>query len=386
MFNLVTLLPLLALIKSGQAKPLPQAGDVGTATSTNSSAHAGYPPATSSASTTVNTNPASGQPSETSNNLVAVDQSTPTDSIYSNATLHGVQIQSYRDGKCLSPDPRTTLQDGLPVDLYPCVNSDNTSVALAWDITPGVGSLIISGTDFALVADEDDIENPNALVLKQSCGCEDLTPWYTTNDGRISIYGAGVCLTEDKDTDKSGPDQDLGIVLYKCTDQDTDQMFLTINNSTHDLEPIVPPNAEYSAARESAIAAAQTGTMTAPGEAGTTSSKDAGQIAADTATTSTQNAESTSNPNGDGTATDSTDTNGKNDAGEAGGDGTGSNGGDGGSTDSNTQNGGDGGSTDSNTQNGGNGGSTDSTSQNSGDSGSTDSKAEDGGSEDGASD
>ncbi|WWC57993.1 uncharacterized protein I303_100528 [Kwoniella dejecticola CBS 10117] len=347
MSYLAALLPLLALTNVGLAKPLPQ--DTGSdyppssSTSTgvtNTLANSGvdsFPPSsslsllssgssslaesssTNTASTTVSNESASGTADTTTeaasstspSEVVAVAQPTQTD-IYSHEPLIGVQIQSGRDAKCLSPDPREPLRTGLQVDLYPCVDATNSSNnARAWDVTPGEGALILSGTNFALNANKTQTEDPDALTLQESCGCEDLTPWYTTNDARISISGAGVCLTEDKDTDGSGPDQDLGIILFDCSDENTDQMWFTINKDNQDLVPVAPPNDEYNSQRESIISGqrasasqtASTGpseivaaeTTTATGSDATTSTTDgsAGSTAATGTDASTSSTAST---------------------------------------------------------------------------------------------
>lgn len=60
-----------------------------------------------------------------------------------------VQIVSGRDGKCLGAAPKTYV--GAPVQSVDCVN---TAWATYWDINPGSGSVILSGSDLALDAGE----------------------------------------------------------------------------------------------------------------------------------------------------------------------------------------------------------------------------------------
>lgn len=60
-----------------------------------------------------------------------------------------VQIVSGRDGKCLGAATKPYV--GAPVASVDCVN---TGYATYWDINPGSGSVILSGTDLALDAGE----------------------------------------------------------------------------------------------------------------------------------------------------------------------------------------------------------------------------------------
>jgi len=62
---------------------------------------------------------------------------------------HGVLIQSQRDNQCLSPDAISAkyVSDGTPVISMSCDH------ALAWDISPGSGSVVLHGNNgFALDA------------------------------------------------------------------------------------------------------------------------------------------------------------------------------------------------------------------------------------------
>lgn len=72
--------------------------------------------------------------------LLALVSATPFTKRYS-----GAKIQSYRDGKCLSPNSND-YSNGVQVVT---VNCDQ---AKTWDINPGSGSVILHGTNFALDA------------------------------------------------------------------------------------------------------------------------------------------------------------------------------------------------------------------------------------------
>ena len=58
-----------------------------------------------------------------------------------------VKIVSGRDGKCLAAAPKTS--SGSPVSTVDC---GSTAWATQWDINPGSGSVISSGTNLALDA------------------------------------------------------------------------------------------------------------------------------------------------------------------------------------------------------------------------------------------
>ncbi|WVW81608.1 hypothetical protein I302_103603 [Kwoniella bestiolae CBS 10118] len=295
MFYLNSLLPLLVLsASSGLANPLPQSQSQSTtdtlasstAESPASSTASGYPTSIAAESLTQSTDTSSSSAassasgSDSGSSVVAVQTGTETSSaasgsqspadIYSHDTLEGVQLKSdsWKD-KCLSPDPREELRAGMPVDLYPCVNvTDPTYNARAWNVVPGAGALVVTGSDFALDAGGVDAGVNSSLVLKKSENCSPLQSWYATNDMRIAITGSGICLTDDRDLDGTGPDTDLGVVLYNCTDQNTDQMFLTINATDQTHVPIRPVRSDYTpgvdlpSTSPNALAAVQTDSNT----------------------------------------------------------------------------------------------------------------------------
>ena len=73
----------------------------------------------------------------------------------------GAQIVSGRDGKCLAAAPKTG--SGSPVSTVDC----NSNYALLWDINPGSGSVVLTGTQLALDAGSNPGNN-GALKVWQS--------------------------------------------------------------------------------------------------------------------------------------------------------------------------------------------------------------------------
>lgn len=77
--------------------------------------------------------------------LVVVTLASPTINLRANTRRYtGAYIVSARTGQCLSSIPRNGV--GAPVFLNDCSNT------VRWDINPGLGSVIVSGTDLALDA------------------------------------------------------------------------------------------------------------------------------------------------------------------------------------------------------------------------------------------
>ncbi|WRT63471.1 uncharacterized protein IL334_000376 [Kwoniella shivajii] len=272
MFSSYALLPLLVLASSGLAKPLPQdtengqAGSdtSGVASSTQSSQATDDGSSSVPASTTGGSTSASATASGGVDGTTAYDSSSsiPID-IYAHEPVYGVQVQSIRDEKCFSPrpaDPLESLTTGTPVDLYPCVDAQNpANNSRTWDVVPGEGAFILNGTNFALDAVQDST-GIYQLQLKEFCNCHEPEQFYVTNDLRIALNGTGQCLTVDEDTDAEGPDEALGLILYNCTDQNTDQMFITIDKTDQDYVAIAPPTNSYVAQQESKIQAAKSQT------------------------------------------------------------------------------------------------------------------------------
>lgn len=67
------------------------------------------------------------------------------------------RIVSGRDGKCLAGAPKTGV--GSPVSTVDC----SSNFGLLWDINPGSGSVVLSGSDLALDAGE-----PSVCVAARS--------------------------------------------------------------------------------------------------------------------------------------------------------------------------------------------------------------------------
>lgn len=115
-------------------------------------------------------------------------------------------IRSFRTGTCLSTQPGTPLQDGTPLTVVDC------NKAVRWDINPGSGSVIISGTDFALDAGVNPSNNVPAKVWTSYPGLAQQT-WFLTGDNRIAITNGNQCLDEG----------DNGPQTYQCTTGNTNQ-------------------------------------------------------------------------------------------------------------------------------------------------------------------
>lgn len=120
-----------------------------------------------------------------------------------------VQIVSGRDGKCLGAATKPYV--GAPVASVDCVN---TGYATYWDINPGSGSVILSGTDLALDAGSTPGNNGALKVWTSYPGLYQQT-WFLTGDNRIAITGGNQCLDEG----------DNGIQTYQCTTGNTNQVF-----------------------------------------------------------------------------------------------------------------------------------------------------------------
>lgn len=135
-----------------------------------------------------------------------------------------VQIQSYRNGECLVPEG-AKWGNGFQVITKPCYQ------ATWWDISPGSGSILLSGTSMALDAGTG-TENNEIVKIWQSypglfqqtwalaisfstwsCGSNFGTSWYLTPDNRIAITGGDQCL----DQGDNGPQ------TYQCTTGNTNQ-------------------------------------------------------------------------------------------------------------------------------------------------------------------
>ncbi|WWC62264.1 uncharacterized protein I303_104860 [Kwoniella dejecticola CBS 10117] len=136
--------------------------------------------------------------------LLALVDASPVNKRFTSA-----KIVSGRDGKCLG------------VQSPPGVGSAVVSVSCAgtnyftnWDINPGSGSVILSGTGLALDAGTNPGNNGALKVWTSYPGLYQQT-WYLTGDNRIAITGGNQCLDEGVN----------GIQTYQCTTGNTNQVF-----------------------------------------------------------------------------------------------------------------------------------------------------------------
>ncbi|WWD21760.1 hypothetical protein CI109_106247 [Kwoniella shandongensis] len=143
----------------------------------------------------------------------------------------GVKIQSYRNGLCLQPLGRARgnsipiIENGTPVGTVDC------AYARTWDISPGSGSVILSGTNFALDAGTGWDNNEKVKVWQSYPGLFQQT-WYLTDDDRIAITGGNQCLDEDYD----GPQ------TYQCTTGNTNQVWYVLHEGDAGATPVPLPS------------------------------------------------------------------------------------------------------------------------------------------------
>lgn len=121
-------------------------------------------------------------------------------------------IKSYRTGTCL------TLQGGVQIVDGSLLRVGDCATATRWDISPGSGSVIVSGTNFALDAGTNPHNNVPAKVWTSFPGLTQQT-WYLTPDNRIAITGGNQCLDEG----------DNGPQTYQCTTGNTNQIWYVSN-------------------------------------------------------------------------------------------------------------------------------------------------------------
>jgi hypothetical protein len=115
-------------------------------------------------------------------------------------------IRSGRTGGCLSLPAGTAPANGVGLVTSDC------GTATKWDINPGAGSVIVSGTNFALDAGVPQGNNMYAKVWQSFPGSTQQT-WYLTADNRIAVNGGNQCL----DQGDNGPQ------TYQCTNGNTNQ-------------------------------------------------------------------------------------------------------------------------------------------------------------------
>jgi hypothetical protein len=115
-------------------------------------------------------------------------------------------IRSGRTGGCLSLPSGTAPANGVGLV------TSNCDTATRWDINPGSGSVIVSGTNFALDAGVPQGNNMYAKVWQSYPGSTQQT-WYLTADNRIAVTGGNQCL----DQGDNGPQ------TYQCITGNTNQ-------------------------------------------------------------------------------------------------------------------------------------------------------------------
>ncbi|WWC69835.1 uncharacterized protein I206_103778 [Kwoniella pini CBS 10737] len=135
--------------------------------------------------------------------LLALVNASPVEKRFTSA-----KIVSGRDGLCLGV---TKAGVGSPVVSVACSNANYLT---NWDINPGSGSVILSGTGLALDAGSTPGNNGALKVWTSYPGLYQQT-WYLTGDNRIAITGGNQCLDEGVN----------GIQTYQCTTGNTNQVF-----------------------------------------------------------------------------------------------------------------------------------------------------------------
>ncbi|WWC88964.1 uncharacterized protein L201_003879 [Kwoniella dendrophila CBS 6074] len=136
--------------------------------------------------------------------LLALTEASPLHRRFTSAT-----IVSGRDGRCLGV--ANTPGVGSAVQSVAC-NAAGYNVR--WDINPGSGSVILSGTGLALDAGSNPGNNGALKVWTSYPGLYQQT-WYLTGDNRIAITGGNQCLDEGVN----------GVQTYQCTTGNTNQIF-----------------------------------------------------------------------------------------------------------------------------------------------------------------
>ncbi|KAK6903420.1 hypothetical protein I203_106923 [Kwoniella mangroviensis CBS 8507] len=136
----------------------------------------------------------------------------------------GVKIQSYRDGYCLLPyGPHQ--YNGVQVKTTQC------QYAPRWDINPGSGSVILSGTNFALDAGTG-TENGEIVKIWESYPGLFQQTWYLTDDYRIAITGGNQCLDEG---------DNYGTQTWQCTPYNNNQVWNILEGDDLGATPIPLP-------------------------------------------------------------------------------------------------------------------------------------------------
>ncbi|WVQ94570.1 hypothetical protein IAU59_001650 [Kwoniella sp. CBS 9459] len=118
----------------------------------------------------------------------------------------GVKIQSVANGRCITPKA-----PNVETSLVVAIDCDR---AQGWDISPGSGSIILSGTNLALHAKTGTEDHEKLTVEESSPGAFQQT-WYLTDDNRIAITGGTQCLDQGNTAE--------GTQIYQCTPDNINQ-------------------------------------------------------------------------------------------------------------------------------------------------------------------
>ncbi|OXC64430.1 hypothetical protein AYX13_06175 [Cryptococcus neoformans] len=146
-----------------------------------------------------------------------------------------VQIQSHRNGECLVPEG-VKWGNGFQVITKPCEQ------ATWWDINPGSGSILLSGTTMALDAGTGTENNEIVKIWESYPGLFQQT-WYLTPDNRIAITGGDQCL----DQGDNGPQ------TYQCTTGNTNQVWYLIEGAGSGSTTTLPADGSATTAVSSSV-------------------------------------------------------------------------------------------------------------------------------------
>ncbi|WWC85822.1 uncharacterized protein L201_000689 [Kwoniella dendrophila CBS 6074] len=127
-----------------------------------------------------------------------------------------VKIQSSRNSLCLSPEG-DAIGNGVRVGTVSC------DKAKTWQINEGSGSIILTGSNFALDAGTGNDNNEIVKLWQSYPGLYQQT-WYLTDDNRIAITNGHQCLDQ-------GNDQE-GTQTYACNTGNVNQEWHVLEGDT----------------------------------------------------------------------------------------------------------------------------------------------------------
>ncbi|GMK53993.1 hypothetical protein CspeluHIS016_0105790 [Cutaneotrichosporon spelunceum] len=108
------------------------------------------------------------------------------------------------------------LQAGTAVQIYDC----NGTAAQKFSLARGDGQVVVTGTNYCLEPDGHWNGSPVRLKL---CNKSLLQNWYYTDDDRLAVTGAGLCLDLTEGSDANGN----GLQVWQCGDGNTNQVWTT---------------------------------------------------------------------------------------------------------------------------------------------------------------